>query len=89
MVIVAYFYYHPLRSYFETRNVLASRRAEVQRLEAQKRELLDRLQESSTADALARQARTLGYVRPGEHLFIVKGIEEWLRAHATLDGGGR
>jgi cell division protein FtsB len=89
VVIVAYFYYHPLRTYFETRSQLASRRAEVQRLEAQKRELQQRLEAASTADALAREARTLGYVRPGEHLFIVKGIEDWLRAHGTLDRGGR
>ncbi len=89
LVIVAYFYYHPLRTYFETRSELASRRGEVQRLQAQKRELVQRLEASTTADALARQARTLGYVRPGEHLFIVKGIQEWLRAHGTLDPGGR
>ena len=89
VVIVAYFYYHPLRAYFETRSELASRRAEVLRLEAQKRELRQRLEASTTADALAREARTLGYVRPGEHLFIVKGIQGWLRAHGTLDGGGR
>ena len=88
-MIVAYFYYHPLRTYFETRSELATRRIEVQRLEAQKRELQQRLAASSTADALASEARTLGYVRPGEHLFIVKGIQEWLRAHGTLDEGGR
>jgi cell division protein FtsB len=89
VVIVAYFYYHPLRTYFETRSQLASRRAEVGRLAAQKRELQQRLEASITADALAREARALGYVRPGEHLFIVKGIQEWLRTHATLAPGGR
>jgi hypothetical protein len=26
---------------------------------------------------VARGARALGYVRPGEHLYIVKGINEW------------
>jgi len=26
---------------------------------------------------LARQARALGFVRRGEHLFIVKNIPEW------------
>ena len=89
VAIVAYFYYHPLRTYLETRSELASRRAEVHRLEAQKRELQQRLEASATVDALAREARTLGYVRPGEHLFIVKGIQDWLHAHGTLDGSGR
>jgi hypothetical protein len=26
---------------------------------------------------LSREARALGYVRPGEHLFIVRGINDW------------
>ena len=28
----------------------------------------------------------LGYVRPGEHLFIVKGIEAWEKAHSRIGG---
>jgi len=28
---------------------------------------------------LAREARALGYVKPGEHLFIVKNIDAWRR----------
>jgi hypothetical protein len=30
----------------------------------------------------------LGFVKPGEHLFIVKGIEAWKKAH-TIDGDGK
>jgi hypothetical protein len=26
---------------------------------------------------LAREARNLGYVRPGERLYILKGISQW------------
>jgi cell division protein FtsB len=88
VVIVAYLYYHPLRTYFETRSELGARRAEVVHLEAQKRELEQRLSASASADALAREARRLGYVRPGEHLFIVKGIQAWLHAH-TIAADGR
>ena len=89
VVLVAYSYYHPLRTYFETRSELSTRRAEVARLAAQKRDLERRLETSSSADALARAARMLGYVRPGEHLFIVKGIEAWRRVHSTLAPDGR
>jgi cell division protein FtsB len=89
VVIVAYLYYHPLRTYFETRSELTSRRAEVARLAAQKRELLRRLEASTSVDALAREARALGYVRPGEHLFIVKGIKAWRQARATIAPDGR
>jgi cell division protein FtsB len=88
VVIVGYLYYHPLRTYFETRSELGARRAAVARLAAEKHELEQRLAASATADALTREARALGYVRPGEHLFIVKGIQAWLRAH-TIAADGR
>jgi hypothetical protein len=26
---------------------------------------------------LSHEARALGYVRPGEHLYIVRGIDQW------------
>jgi len=84
IAIVGYFYYHPLRTYFAARHELAGRRAEVARLAAEKRELQQRLSVSASPDVLAREARRLGYVRPGEHLFIVKGIEAWRRAQTTI-----
>ena len=37
--------------------------------------------------AFAREARQMNLVRPGERLFIVKGIPEWRRAH-TMRGNG-
>jgi cell division protein FtsB len=85
--LLGYAYYHPLRSWIETRQELSSRRAEVTQLAAQKRELQERLQASTSADSLTREARRLGFVRPGEHLFIVKGIEAWKKAHTI--GGNR
>jgi cell division protein FtsB len=88
IVLIGYAYYHPLRSWLETRSDLASRRAEVAQLAAQRRELQARLAASTSLDALARQARMLGYVKPGEHLFIVKGIEAWKKA-LTIGGDGK
>jgi cell division protein FtsB len=87
--MIGYAYYHPLRSWLETRNELQARRAEVAQLVAQKRELEQRLQTSARLDSLARQARQLGYIRPGEHLFIVKGIKAWQKAHSRIGGDGR
>lgn len=89
VAIVAYFYYHPLRAYLSTRSELGASRTEVRQLAAQKRDLERRLAASSSLDALAREARKLGYVRPGEHLYIVKGISAWRRAHSTIAGGGK
>ena len=85
VVLIGYAYYHPLRSWIETRHELSSRRAEVAQLVAQKSALQQRLEASTSADALAREARRLGFVRPGEHLFIVKGIAAWNKAHTTID----
>ena len=87
IVIVAYLYYHPMRTYFETRSELTSRRAEVARLAAQKRALEHQLSVSTSVDSLVRQARALGYVRPGEHLFIVKGIQAWRHARTIAPDG--
>ncbi len=88
-VVIGYAYYHPLKSWIETRHELSSRRAEVDRLAAEKRALQDRLTFSASSDALAREARRLGFIRPSEHLFIVKGIEAWKKAQTTIDGSGK
>ncbi len=87
VVIVAYLYYHPLRTYLATRHELDSARTQVSQLAAQRRQLRQQLSASSSTDSLAREARELGYVRPGEQLFIVKGIGAWLRAHNTSAHG--
>jgi cell division protein FtsB len=79
LVVVALLYYRPLKSYLETRTALHERRAEVRELRVKRNELARRLEDSDTPDALARRARKLGLVKPGEQLFIVKGIEEWRR----------
>ena len=89
IALIGYAYYHPLRSWFETRGELQSERHEVAQLAAQKKELQQRLQAAASVDSLARQARRLGYVRPGEHLFIVKGIKAWEKAHSRIGGGDR
>ena len=88
IALIGYAYYHPLRSWVETRSELQSRRAEVEQLAAQRQELQQRLHASATLDSLGKQARRLGYVRPGEHLFIVKGIKAWQKAHSRIDGSG-
>jgi cell division protein FtsB len=87
--LIGYAYYHPLRSWIEARDELGARRAEVAQLAAQKRALQERLTASKRLDTLAHQARQLGYIRPGEHLFIVKGIQAWKKAHSTIAPDGK
>jgi cell division protein FtsB len=77
---VAFLYYRPLASYVETRATLNTRQAEVQELRAERSRLRARLERSATLGALTREARRNGLVRPGEQLFVVRGIAEWRRA---------
>lgn len=77
LVLAAFLYYRPVTSYVETKRALERRSAEVHALEAQQEALQRRLARSGSAQSLVRQARRLGLVKPGERLFIVKGIPQW------------
>jgi cell division protein FtsB len=88
VVFVGFLYYRPLATYFETRATVNTRAAEVRELEQLNAELERRVAESETLHALSREARRSGLVRPGERLFIVKGIEEWRKAQRTMRGDG-
>jgi Septum formation initiator len=83
LVVLAFLYYRPLTSYFETKHTLEQRASEVRALEDQNRLLKRRLARSGSQLALVRKARELSLVKPGERLFIVKGIPEWRRRHSA------
>src|SRR5262245_28635421 len=89
LLLAALLYYKPLRAYIQTRDTLDQRRSQVRALEAQERALRHRLAVANSPSALASEARRLGYVKPGEQLYIVKGIPVWRRGHrATIHGRG-
>jgi hypothetical protein len=77
LVLAGLLYYRPLHAYLGARHELAQRSQAVQKLRDTKARLQHRLDASTSLDTLAREARTLGYVKQGEHLFIVKGIQQW------------
>ena len=85
ILVVGLLYYRPLKSYVETKSSLDQRAAQVREVA-----------EADTPEALARRARRLGLVKPGERLFIVKGIDEWRARHESgaargdtrIGGGG-
>jgi len=93
-VFVAFLYYQPLSSYLETRAAMNERATEVEQLRQERLRLQARLADSSTVTALAREARRMRLVKPGERIFIVKGVEQWRRAEArakaasTIGGDG-
>jgi len=88
--LMVFLYYKPFRSYLDTSHALAQRRVEVARLRTETKILEQRLARSASDQELERQARELGYVKPGERLYIVKGIAAWRRAHhrATIAANG-
>jgi len=81
--IAVYLYYRPLASYLETRSDLRARRAEVATLQIARAQLELRLVNSTSLEATEREARRIGYVKPGEQLFVVKGIPAWRQARST------
>lgn len=83
MIVMAFLYYRPLASYLQTRSERETRMAQVVALRAEKQRLERRLARTTSDAALAREARRIGYVKPGERLFIVKGIPAWQGKHHT------
>jgi len=77
LLLVALLYYRPVKAYLGARGEKAKGEAVVQQLQAERARLQHRLGSSTSIDTLAREARALGYVKPGEHLYIVRGINKW------------
>src|SRR5687767_8165608 len=84
---VCFLYYQPLATYVRTRTTVDERTAEVKELREERARLQARLVRSSTIEALAREARRLNLVRPGERLYIVKGIDDWRRGERAAGAG--
>ena len=80
IVLLGVLYWKPLHSYVSTRHELERRQAEVSSLARQRRELRQQIAAVDSGGALVREARRLGLVKPGERLFIVRGIDAWRRA---------
>jgi hypothetical protein len=81
LLLVAFLYYRPLTTYFQTRAEVRARTAEVQALRARHNALRGTFAPTSSALTLAREARQLSLVRKGERLYIVTGLERWRREH--------
>jgi hypothetical protein len=79
---VGFLYVRPITTYLDTRQQLAERRGEVATLRAERARVTARLERATSLEQLARDARRIGYVRPEEHLFIVKGTAAWSRKHS-------
>jgi cell division protein FtsB len=81
IVVAGLLYWKPLHSYFHTRDVLNRRQAEVTKLERRQQQLETRIETVDSGHVLVREARRLGLVKPGEQLYIVRGIPAWRKKH--------
>ncbi len=77
LILIGLLYWKPVHSYEHTSAQLANRDAQVSRLRAEQRQLKLRLATVGSGPELVREARRLGFVKPGEQLFIVRGIASW------------
>ncbi|HEY2327526.1 MAG TPA: septum formation initiator family protein [Gaiellaceae bacterium] len=81
LALLGFLYWKPLHTYLHTKSQLQSRSGQVQVLEAQQTALRQRIAQIGSTEQLVREARRLGLVKPGEQLFIVKGIPTWRKKH--------
>ncbi|MGH3002330.1 MAG: FtsB family cell division protein [Gaiellaceae bacterium] len=81
IALLAFLYWKPTQTYLSTKQRLQARNAQVQALQNEKTQLKKRIAQAGTNTQLVREARRLGLVKPGERLFIVKGISTWRKHH--------
>jgi cell division protein FtsB len=81
IALVAFLYWKPTQTYLHTNHELQARQAEVRELRHEKSQLQKRIAQAGTGGQLVREARRLTLVKPGEKLFIVRGIATWRKRH--------
>ena len=81
LALLGFLYWKPLKTYLHTKHELQARRAEVRSLRTEQKRLEQRIAAVGSTPQLVREARRLGLVKPGERLFIVKGIPVWRQKH--------
>ena len=81
IALVAFLYWKPTQTYLSTSHEVQARKAEVRALREEKARLQKRIAQAGTGGQLVREARRLGLVKPGEKLFIVRGISTWRKHH--------
>ncbi len=80
VLVITLGYVQPLRAYLDARDEVAVRQADIAVLDGERQRLERRLEFTGTDAFIEREARRLGLVRPGERLFIVKGVESAKKA---------
>ena len=74
LLLIVYLYVGPVRSWWSTSQDSKAKQAEVTRLERDNAQLRARKAALQTPEALEREARRMGMVRPDERPFVVRGL---------------
>jgi cell division protein FtsB len=74
LLLIVYLYVGPVRSWWTTWQDSKAKQAQVQRLERENAQLRARKAALGTPQALEREARRIGMVRPDERPFVVGGL---------------
>jgi cell division protein FtsB len=74
LLLIVYLYVGPVRSWWSTWQDSKAKQAQVQRLERENAQLRAHKAALGTPQALEREARRIGMVRPDERPFVVGGL---------------
>jgi cell division protein FtsB len=74
LMVIVYLYVGAVRSYLATHHEAGRRQALIGRLERANSELRSRRTALRSPATLARDARALGMIRPGERAYVVTGL---------------
>jgi cell division protein FtsB len=77
IVLLGFLYWRPLHTYLRTKHELQVRHAQIASLRAEQATLERKIAAAGTSAELVREARRIGLVKPGEKLFVVRGIAAW------------
>jgi cell division protein FtsB len=87
VVAIAISYVGPVRGYISQREALRAQEVQLRALEARRDRLAEEVRALSTLPVLEQRARKLGMVRPGEHAFIIQGLDRTARPPVREDAG--
>ena len=76
LVGIVALYVGPARSYFTALGDSKAKKAEVERLEREHARLKARKKALTQPETLEREARRLGYVKPGEKAYVIEDLPE-------------
>ena len=74
LVSLLYLAISPIRSLISEMHLSAQRTAQLHQLQRTANDLAGQIHALSQASTAGAEARNLGYVRPGEHEFVISGL---------------